>query len=144
MIAGLTNAGAIPVLERMMEFSGQRHRILTHNIANLSTPDFRPVDVDVDAFRAQLGEAIDDRRQSHGNQGGELNMESSRQVEVENDRMTLKPQPAGENILFHDGNDRNLERTMQGLVENFMAFRAASQFVRREFDTLQTAIRERF
>jgi hypothetical protein len=32
---------------------------------------------------------------------------------------------------------------MQGLVENFMAFRAASQFIRREFDTLHTAIRER-
>jgi flagellar basal-body rod protein FlgB len=143
MIAGLTNAGAIPVLEKMMQFSGERHRILTHNIANLSTPDFRPVDVNVDAFRAQLGEAIDQRREAHGNQGGELKMKSSQQIKIENGRINLNPQPVGDNILFHDGNDRDLERTMQGLVENFMAFRAASQFIRREFDTLHTAIRER-
>jgi flagellar basal-body rod protein FlgB len=143
MIAGLTNAGAIPVLEKMMHFAGQRHRILTHNIANLSTPDFRPVDVDVDAFRTKLGVAVDRRRESNGNQGGELTMESTQQIEIENGRMTLNPQPVGDNILFHDGNDRDLERTMQGLVENFMAFRAASQFIRREFDTLHTAIRER-
>jgi len=143
MIAGLTNAGAIPVLERLMQFSGQRHRILTHNIANLSTPNFRPVDVDVDAFRDQLGEAVDNRREAHGNQGGELKIDSTRQVEVDRGSMTLNAEPVGENILFHDGNDRNLERTMQGLVENFLTFRAATQFIRRDFDTLHTAIRER-
>jgi len=143
MIAGLTNAGSIPVLEKMMHFSGQRHQIITNNIANLSTPGYRPVDVNVDAFRAQLGEAVDRRRESYGNQGGELKMESSSEIEFDNGHMTLKPSAIGDNVLFHDGNDRNLETTMQGLVENFMVFRAASQFVRREFDTLHTAIRER-
>ena len=30
--------------------------------------------------------------------------------------------------MFHDGNDRNLERVMQNLAENAMAFRLASCF----------------
>ena len=43
MIDGVTNADSIPVLERMMQFAGARHRLLVHDIANLDTPDFRPV-----------------------------------------------------------------------------------------------------
>lgn len=143
MIQGVTNAGAVPVLERAMQFASARHAILTNNIANLSTPGFRPADVSVTAFQEQLGEAIDARRGAHGGGGGELRINDSEQVAVERDRLLLTPQPVGDNLLFHDGNDRNVERTMQGLVENFMAFRMAAQFLRREFDTLNLAIRER-
>jgi len=140
VIDGLTNGGAIPVLERMVQFAGQRHRIISNNIANLSTPDFRPVDVSVSAFRENLGRAIDARRAGHGNAGGELKIADSNEVQLHRDGMTLTPNPSGDNILFHDGNDRDLDRTMQDLVENFMAFRAASQFMRKQFDTLNTAI----
>lgn len=143
MISGVTNGGAIPVLERLMQFAGQRHGLLANNIANLSTPGYRPVDVSVAGFQEQLGEAIDARREAHGNAGGELRLSSSEQVRVHGDGMTLQGQAAGENILFHDGNDRDLDRTMQALVENFMAFRTAAQFMRREFDTLRMAISER-
>lgn len=143
MIAGLTNAGSIPVLERTMQFAGQRHALIVHNIANLSTPDYRPLDVSVSAFQKQLGEAMDDRRARHGNRGGELKLPSSSEVEVNDREMTLHPTPAGENILFHDENDRDLERTMQHMVENFTMYRSAAQFLRREFETLNLAIRER-
>lgn len=140
MISGLTNGGAIPVLERMVQFSGQRQRLLANNIANLSTPDFRPVDVSVSDFQQNLGEAIDTRRAAHGNTGGDLPLASTREVKVHPGSMTLEAQPIGENILFHDGNDRDLDRTMQGLVENFMAFRTAAQFMRKQFESLHTAI----
>jgi flagellar basal-body rod protein FlgB len=140
VISGVTNGGAIPVLERMVQFSGQRQRLLANNIANLSTPDFRPVDVSVADFQQNLGEAIDARRAAHGNTGGELPLASTREVKVHAGGMALEAQPIGENILFHDGNDRDLDRTMQGLVENFMAFRTAAQFMRKQFETLHTAI----
>jgi flagellar basal-body rod protein FlgB len=143
MIKGITNAGAIPVLERTMQFAAQRHGILANNIANLSTPGFRPADVSVANFQEHLAEAIYQRRTAHGNTGGDLPLEDTADIAFERDRLTLKPEPIGDNILFHDGNDRNVERIMQGLVENFMAFRVAAQFIRREFDSLNTAIRER-
>ena len=57
--------------------------------------------------------------------------------------MTLRPSPTGDNLLFHDQNDRDVERIMQDLVENFMAFRTAAQFLRSRFDLISSAIRER-
>ena len=143
MIDGLTNAGAIPVLQRLLEFAGQRHRVIVNNIANLDTPGFRPVDVSVRAFQDQLGEAVDARRERHGLAGGRFILEDSPQVEFDRIGVTLHPEPIGENILFHDGNDRDLERTMQALAENFMTFRLAADLLRSRFDLINTAIRER-
>lgn len=143
MIDGLTNADALPVLERLMQFASQRHRLIVNNIANADTPDFRPADVSVAAFQDQLGQAIDQRRATAGASSGDLPLASSREVQVTPDGLTLRPQPMGENILFHDRNDRDMERIVQDLVENFMTFRAAAQFLRGQFDLINTAIRER-
>jgi flagellar basal-body rod protein FlgB len=142
MIEGLSNADALPVLERLMQFAGERHRIIANNVANLSTPGFRPGDVSVAAFQEQLGDAIDRRRSSNASASA-LSMKPTPQVEVIDDDLVLRPQPIADNLLFHDGNDRDLERTMQGLVENFMVFRTAAQFLQSRFDLLNTAIRER-
>jgi flagellar basal-body rod protein FlgB len=141
MIDGITNADALPVLEQLMRFAGERHRLITHNIANLSTPDFRPVDLSVDAFQETLQEAVDERRERAGSVGGELRMGDD--GGANGTASALQARPAGYNLLFHDGNDRDLERTMQDLVENFMVFRTAAQFLRSRFDLINTAIRER-
>ncbi len=136
MIDGITNADAMPVLEQLMRFSGERHRLIVHNIANLSTPGFRPLDLSLEGFRATLQEAVDDRRDRFGPGGGPLRGPVG-------DPTTLETGPIAANLLFHDQNDRNLERTMQDLVENFMAFRTAAQFMRSRFELINTAIRER-
>ena len=143
MINGVTNADAVGVLERMIQFAGQRHRLIVNNIANLSTPGFRPKDVSVAAFQRQLGEAIDARRAGSGASGGDLLLEDSQEVTIRPDGMVLHPRPVGDNILFHDGNDRNVERLMQDLVENFLVFRTAAELLRSRFDLINTAIRER-
>lgn len=143
MIDGLTNGDALPVLERLVQFAGQRHRLIVNNIANLSTPNYRPVDVSVDGFRSQLTEAVEGRRRSMTANGGSLAMKDSAEVKVSRDGLTLMPQPAGEGILFHDRNDRDVERIMQDLAENFMTFRTASELLKNRFALINTAIRER-
>lgn len=167
MIDGVTNSGSLPVLERLMQFTGQRHRIITNNIANLSTPGFRPADVSVTEFQQQLGKAIDARRSDFGAAGGPLLVgrrsasasllvgrrsasashdaehRATSQIEFLPNGMRLHPQPVGDNLLFHDGNDRDVERTMQDLVENFMTYRAAAQLLKSRFESLAVAIRER-
>lgn len=142
MIDQVTNAGALPALERLIQFAGRRHEILAHNIANISTPEFRPADVSVAGFQRQLAEAVDERRERTGNRGGELDLESTREVAVGPSSLVLTPRPTGDNILFHDGNDRDPERMMQSLVENFMTFRSASELLRGRLDLLRSAIRE--
>ena len=143
MIDGITNADAIPALERLMQFAGGRHRVIVNNIANLDTPGFRPLDVSVRAFQTRLAEAVDRSRSRNGNAGGALEIDSGDGIEFAPTGVVLYPTPRGDNILFHDGNDRDPEKLMQSLVENFMAFRAAADLLRNRFDMLNTAIRER-
>jgi flagellar basal-body rod protein FlgB len=126
VIDGVLNADALPVLERLAQFAGTRHRLITHNIANLDTPGYRPVDLSVSDFQKQLAETVEDRRA--GRTPAPLELE---------------PKPKGDNILFHDGNDRDLDRTMQDLVENFLTFRVANELLRSRFESINVAIRER-
>jgi flagellar basal-body rod protein FlgB len=142
MIDGVTNTEGIASLERLVQFAGQRHRLIVDNIANMDTPGYRAADVSVKDFQKQLGDAIDERRES-GRPGAGLILQDSSQVEFSTHSLTLHPTPTGENILFHDGNDRDLERTMQDLVENFLTFRLASELIRNRFAMLNTAISER-
>ena len=142
-IDGVTNADALPVLERMLQFTGQRHRMIANNVANISTPNFRPVDVSVESFQNQLAQAINQRRSPHAPASSQLAMHSTSEVTIERDRIRLNPTPIGANLMFHDGNDRDLERTMQSLVENFMTFRFTAEALRNRYDLLNIAIRER-
>lgn len=142
MINGVTNAGSLPTLERLMQFAGARHRVIANNIANLSTPGFRPADVSVADFQASLRQAADERRATRGGRG-DLSPADTDQVQFLRDRIDLSPTPSGEGVLFHDGNDRDVERMMQDMVENFMVFRQAAQLLRSRVGVLNAAIRER-
>jgi len=141
MIDGLTNGDALPVLERMMRFAGARQRLLAHNIANLDTPDFRPVDVSVGDFRAALAEAVDERRERFGLRGGELGEIRTDDAVVADGTTVLSPRPIHENVLFHDGNDRDPERLVQAMVENFEVFRVTADLIRSRYDLMYSAIR---
>ncbi len=131
MISEVVNAEGVDVLEQLMRFAGRRHRLITNNIANFSTPGVRPADLSVGEFQQRLGRAIDERRSGGGAVRGPLRIEA------------VEPRPAGSNILVHDGSDRDLERTMQSLAENFMTFRLAAELMRSRFDLINSAIRER-
>lgn len=141
----LTNADAIPALERMMQFAARRQTLIQHNIANLSTSGFQPVDVSVEAFQAQLGSAIDERRKRFGGQRGALELKNTRQVETGDGggSLRLNPVTSGRNVLFHDRNNRDAERLMQDLVENAGQFRVASDLLKSRMDLLRSAISER-
>ncbi len=143
MISGLTDADSLPVLERMMQFSAGRQRLLADAVANFSTPGHRPRDVSVEDFQATLGAAVDERRERHSARGGALPLASTGEVRVESDRLELAPDEANENLLFHDENDRDLDRAMQALAENVMTMRTMTTLHRSRMDLLNSALRER-
>lgn len=143
MIEGLFDRGAVQSLERMVQFTGTRHRLITHNIANLSTPRYRPRDLDPAEFRASLREAQERRRATGSPQGGELAMRDTRNMRFERDGIDIRPRENNRNILFHDENNRDLERTMQDLAENTLAHNTSIELLKNQFDMLKMAIRER-
>lgn len=142
MISGLFDSGALPALQRMIQFTEQRQKLLAHNVANLSTPYFKPADVDPRGFQAALGEAIDRRRGTARPNSGALKLEDTSEVKFESDRLALEPSRLNEGLLFHDENNRDLERLMQDVAENAMAHNVAVEMFRSEMGMIETAIRE--
>lgn len=142
MFGEISTSGAAPALEAAMRFASARQKVLSHNIANITTPDFRPSDVSVEGFQAQLKRAVDARRGR--NRMGGLPIEDTREVQRDGwGGLRLLPQTPSRNVLFHDRNNRDLEVSMQGLVENASAFRVAADLLRSRYQTIAAAISER-
>ena len=144
MIAELANHGAAPALERLVQFTEARQGVLAHSIANLSTPHFRPADLPVDEFQRKLGRAMDRRRADRSPRLGPLELSrGGGSLRFGRDRLEVEPVPRDENVLFHDRNNRDLDRLMQDLAENQMAHGFAVTVLRKQFASLELAIRER-
>ncbi len=143
MIQGLLDSGAMPALERLVQFTGARHKVLVDDVANLSTPFFKPRDLDPASFQATLRDAVESRRRRPNPTRGELDVRDTDQLSFKDGRVEVRATRMDENILFHDQNNRDLERIMQNLVENTMTHNAGVDMLRNQFEMLRTAIRER-
>ncbi|MSR40433.1 MAG: hypothetical protein EXS10_00805 [Phycisphaerales bacterium] len=130
----------IPALARAVQFAAARQKLIASNIANIETPGFRPSDVNPREFQSALAESIE--REQTTPTGG-LVFDEGGAVSFGAEGLMLEPTPIGDNVLFHDGNDRSAEHLMQMLNENFYAFKAATQLVRFNFGMIDAAIRER-
>ncbi|MEL7482862.1 MAG: hypothetical protein AAFN41_00770 [Planctomycetota bacterium] len=144
LIDHVTNSGALPALERTIQFAGRRQSLLAHNIANASTPRFQHKDVSPAGFQQALREAVVDRRDRTGGTHGELKLEGTREFAVDERGIRFTPgSQAGRGVLAHDQNNRDLESLMQDLTENQAAFRVATELMRTQVGTMRAAISER-
>lgn len=144
MLNDVLSTGALPALEATMRFAGQRNRLLTHNIANLSTPNFQQKDVSPQDFQQWLSKAVNERRDRNGGTHGNLEMKSDRQfVQRKDGSFTIKPLTSNGGVLAHDRNNRDVEKLMQDLAENLAAYQVATDLMRSQMGILRTAITER-
>jgi len=144
---GISSTGALPYLRRMMQFSWQRNSLLADAAANIDDPNYHRRDVPVAEFQAAMKTAREREQglpvpmpMSIANGHGPFSDTES--IRFTADGIRLNPVESGD-FRQHDGNDRNLERVMQDLAENALAFRLASELFRKEHDILRSAIRER-
>ncbi len=147
-IDGLVNSDSTPVLEAAAQFAARRQGVLVHNIANFSTPQFQQKTLSVEAFQDRLSEAVEDRRKRFGGNRGDLQIRDSQEVRSVRDasgqiRLEVTPGTPSGNILFHDRNNRDLERSMADLAETVASFRVATDLFRTRMQLLQSAISER-
>ncbi|MEZ6192804.1 MAG: flagellar basal body rod protein FlgB [Phycisphaerales bacterium] len=144
MISKLFTSGSMQAVERLVEFTGARHKVLASNIANFETPFYRARDLDPETFQASLRDAIDDRRRSRVSPiDGVLKMRDTSQMRFRDSGTEFRPGFADEGIMFHDRTNADVERTMQHLAENTMAHNTGLEILKNQFDLLKTAIRGR-
>ena len=105
------------LIEKYLDLSASRHKVLVENIANIDTPGYRTKDLN---FQGELQRAISD---------GNATM-----TPVARNVQGLLERP--------DGNNVNLDRESLLLAETQMQYGLATQLVRHEFQRLLSAIHE--
>ncbi len=143
LFEGLLNRGSIPVLERVMSFTEARQGVLANNVSNFDTVGYKVKDLSKEVFFATLREAVE--RRAKGGASAPLAMESTGQLEWDGrGRLRAQASPvANSNILFHDGNNRFVEKQMSEMAQNAMLHNVTAELLRGQYSGLQTAIRGR-
>ena len=142
-LEGLLNRGSMPVLQQVMAFTQERHKVLANNISNLDTVGYKMQDLPVADFFAALDEAI--AEQGRGGAGRPLRMRSTGNLHWDQaGRLHAKPiEIKNNNILFHDNNNRFVEKQMSAMAKNALLHNVSAELLRGQYESLRTAIRER-
>jgi flagellar basal-body rod protein FlgB len=130
--AALFDQIGIPGLERALDLSAARQRLLTENVANAETPGYRRKDID---FAAEL-KAAQDRQAPVGLRTTRSEHMTSHAATRTYRVLTSEP-PAGENYTL------SLDQEMAKVAENQLEFAVATRLMSRKFDGIQLAIRGR-
>lgn len=143
--ASIASSGSIRSLESAVRFASQRQSVIAHNIANISTPEFRTLDLPVRQFQSLLADAIDRKRDRSAPAGDDqLDLRSTRTFEFSpSGGFRATPVETEDGLTYHDRSSRDVEKLMQDLAENVGYFRVASDLLKSRFDLLRTAISER-
>ena len=135
--------GAIPVLQKAMAFHEARHTLLARNIANASTPGYRPTDLNEGDFQNLLLQAVRNRDAGHL-RSFQLPESEAFGTDAQGHLLVkADPTPTREGQVRHDGNSFNPEREMSFLADNALAHERATQLLAGSFRTLELAIRGR-
>lgn len=128
----LLNQGSAPLLERWLQFTAARHRLIAENVVNVDTPNYRQKDLSVERFQKLLRDRAERCRQP-GTPPGSVGFDDIA-AEIESPRRGL---------LFHDGNNRSMEQLMSDQAKNAMMHNLAIELLRKQSQSLEMALRER-
>ncbi len=126
--------GSISALHKVMNIGALQHKVLTSNIANIDTPNYKAFEVVMeDALRKNSGpaETIKLVRTQPQHLAGRHSLSTDVKIK------TTDPPPFN---LKADGNTVDLEKTMGKLAENTILYRAAAQIIKKKFQGLMNSI----
>jgi len=147
MLDRLFDSSTIPLLAKVAAFTERRHEVLTGNIANISTPDYRTRDLPVAEFQAALAEAVS-RRNSEGapgQAGWSYTAQATAATGAELFPQTLfraAPGPS-RTLTFQDGNNRSIEQEVMEITKNSIMQSVAVELMNAQLNRLQAVISER-
>ena len=126
--------GTITALQKTLDAGSQRHKVLTSNIANIDTPNYK-------AFEVVMEDTI---KRNHRSAGPiELMRTGPRHLSGRHSSLNpikIKTADSTANNFRADGNTVDLDRTMGKLAENTILYRSAAQIIKKKFQGLKNAI----
>jgi len=132
--------GSVAVMEKMTAFTEERHKVLANNIANIDVVGYKMQDLSADKFANALYGAAEARKtrgtaaRLQVKQTGDFSYNSRGQLQVK--RLEMK----NENILFHDNNNRFVEKEFVKMSKNSGKHRMVTEMLRQQYGLLSVAI----
>ncbi|HUU45407.1 MAG TPA: flagellar basal body rod protein FlgB [Acidobacteriota bacterium] len=121
---------AIPRLERALDLTAARHKLLTQNVANAETPGYVRKDIDfASELRASMGSASSTgvRTTRPGHMTGQSRVHACK---------VIKERPAQ-----GEATSVELDQEMARMAENQLEYNISAHLARGKFETLKLAIR---
>ena len=125
----------ISLLEKSLDLRSLNQRVLASNIANMDTPNYKAVELEV---------AEEMNRKKESNPGLSLVRTHVNHLPVKHQAMNgvkLKTAKAPEFSIRGDGNTVDIDRTMGQLSKNTLLFNAAAQLISAKFKGLKNAMK---
>ena len=127
-------SGSIAALQKTLNMGSLRHKVLTANIANIDTPNYKAFEV-----------VMEDELKKNGRPSHPIQMVRTRLEHLTGRNQSapnVKVKEADPPVLNFraDGNTVDLDKTMGKLAENTILYRAAAQIIKRKFQGLKNAI----
>lgn len=125
----------VSFLSRALDMMSERHKLLSSNIANQDTPDFKAKDINfIDELRAvqSSGGVQNITRTNPMHISGNAGLNSS------GANITNRP----ESNSGYDNNSVNVELEMANMAQNSILYNASAQVISTKFKMISNAIRE--
>ena len=124
----------IAALQKTLNAGSLRHKVLTSNIVNIDTPNYK-------AFEVVMEDALKRNNRSVG----PIEMVRTRPRHLSGRHSPSNPIKikVADSTTFNlraDGNTVDLDRTMGKLAENTILYRSAAQIIKKKFQGLKNAI----
>ena len=127
-------SGSIPILEKAMNLRSTRHNVLTSNVANMDTPNYK-------AFEVHVEEAL----QAQNENPRRLPMKQTHVSHMplrshSRDDLITESRSTSNFSLRADGNTVDIDETMGKMAENTIKFKTAAQLIAKKFRGLKHVI----
>ena len=135
MPTNIINSKTITLLEKALNLRSLQHKVLSSNIANVDTPNYKAVELAVEE------EIKNSQRPARGIQLKRTHADHLPIVTRSTDKVKLRTAKPPELNLRGDGNTVDIDRTMGQLSKNTLLYNTAAQLISRKFTGLKNAIK---
>ncbi|HEY4481576.1 MAG TPA: flagellar basal body rod protein FlgB [Candidatus Brocadiaceae bacterium] len=110
------------LLEKMLDVSSVKHKVIANNIANVNTPGYKKMEV---SFADQLEKA--------------LNKDSMNKFDTLQPKIVISKEDSSETVR-NDGNNVDMDKEVSSLVKNTLSYNIYTQLLSKKFEGIKSAI----
>ncbi|MBI3584298.1 MAG: flagellar basal body rod protein FlgB [Nitrospinae bacterium] len=123
----------IDIFKKVLDLRSERHNIISSNIANIDTPNYKSVDI---SFEEQLRSAADSGSGKGLKKTNDNHLPGGvRDIENIMPEINIDNTPSG-----IDGNNVDIDKEVTKMAENTIMYNAVAQLIRQEFEDLKYTI----